>query len=291
MDLLINLDIFNIIILNQKEQMQHIIKSIALTFVLLVTSCNNKKQTFQNNDVDVKMEAVDSVSKKHDKANVVVNGAIKAHGGQLYDSASFAFTFRDKAYAFTNSGNLYRYEVRRNEKDMQVVDILENDEFTRLVNDEEKVLSDKDKVKYTGALNSVIYFATLPHKLNDAAVNKDYKGTTTIEGKEYDVVRVTFNEEGGGQDYDDEFYYWINAKTKTVDYLAYNYHVNGGGVRFRSAYNPRTVDGIRFQDYVNYKAPLKTPLEKLPVLYENGQLSELSRIETEDIINLNGEKE
>ena len=70
-----------------------------------------------------------------------------------------------------------------------------------------------------------------------------------------------------------------------MNYMAYSYHTNDGGVRFRSAYNPRTVDGIRFQDYVNWEAPIGTPLEELPKLYENGQLKELSKIETEAVQN------
>ncbi len=266
--------------------MQHIIKYMAFSLVLFIVGCGNEKNEVKEGNVNEETKEVGSNTKEPDKAEAIVNEAIKAHGGHLYDSAAYGFTFRSKLYSFTNSGSHYKYEVKRKEKDWQVLDVLVDDEFTRFVGNEEKSLSEKDKAKYVGALNSVIYFATLPHKLNDEAVNKAYKGTTTIKGVEYDVVRVTFDEEGGGQDHDDEFCYWINAKTKTVDYLAYNYQVNEGGVRFRSAYNPRTVDGIRFQDYVNYKAPLATPLEELPVLYEKELLKELSRIETEDIVNL-----
>jgi len=62
--------------------------------------------------------------------------------------------------------------------------------------------------------------------------------------------------------------------------------VNKGGVRFRSAYNRRVIDGIIFQDFINYKAKIGTPLFDLPSLYEKGELEELSRIETKDIQNL-----
>ena len=132
----------------------------------------------------------------------------------------------------------------------------------------------------------MVYFATLPHKLKDPAVNKSYKGTTTIKGKTYHVLQISFNEEGGGVDHEDIYHYWINTETNYIDYLAYNFIVNGGGVRFRSAYNPRTVDGIRFQDYVNYKAPKGTPLADLPGLLEKGELKQLSLIETEEVKNL-----
>ena len=161
--------------------------------------------------------------------------------------------------------------------------VLAMDGLNAMVNGKETHLSNKDIAKYSEALNSVVYFATLPHKLTDKAVNKTFEGTTTIKGQPYEILGVAFDEVGGGTDFDDKFYYWIHEESKTVDYLAYSYSTNDGGVRFRSAYNPRVLGGIRFQDYINFEAPIGTPLKTLPVLYENGQLKELSRIITEDI--------
>jgi len=163
---------------------------------------------------------------------------------------------------------------------------LENGNLTRKENGVKIELTEKQKNRYSGGLNSVIYFATLPYKLQDIAVNKSYQGTTTIKGKTYEVLEIRFEQEGGGRDHDDVFHYWINQENHIIDYLAYNYQVSGGGVRFRSAYNSRKKGGIIFQDYVNYKAEVGTPLSDLPKLFEQGKLKELSRIETENIINL-----
>jgi len=78
--------------------------------------------------------------------------------------------------------------------------------------------------------------------------------------------------------------YWINKTDFTVDYLAYNYHVNEGGTRFREAYNIREVEGIRFADYNNYEPAEKfPPLQSLDSLYTSGSLSLLSKIELEDV--------
>jgi hypothetical protein len=79
----------------------------------------------------------------------------------------------------------------------------------------------------------VIYFATLPYKLQDASVNRKFI-EETIKDKQYDVVGVTLVR-SGGKDFDDEFHYWINKQTHKVDYLAYSYRTNDGGVRFRTA--------------------------------------------------------
>ncbi|WP_299798256.1 DUF6503 family protein [uncultured Maribacter sp.] len=222
-----------------------------------------------------------------ESAEVIVQNAIKAHGGSLYDSANYEFVFRDKVYMF-NNGDESAYRV--NFKDSlgnRIEDNFKNGSFSRTINDKIVDLSEKDISIHSNALNSVIYFATLPHKLNDKAVHKENVGETVIKGEDYDVIRVTFGKEGGGKDHDDIFMYWVNKKSNYINYLAYSYSTNDGGVRFRSAYNPRTIDGIRFQDYINWAAPVGTPLKELPALFEKEELKELSRIETEDVRSLN----
>lgn len=212
-----------------------------------------------------------------DPAGRLIARAINAHGGARYNRAHYAFVFRDRTYTFQNDGPRYRY-TRTDTLGNR--DVLDNDGIRRSQNGTPVTLSEKQQNAYAEALNSVIYFATLPHKLQDPAVRATHAGSTTIEEEPYEVLDVRFTEANGGTDHDDTFRYWIHAKRHTIDYLAYNYRVSGGGVRFRRAYNPRTVGGIRFQDYVNYKAPVGTPLVALPQLYEQGALEELSRIET-----------
>ena len=235
----------------------------------------------------VKKEAQQAISsvKETSKAEEIIVASIEAHGGELYDKAHFRFTFRENSYRFKNNDNQFEYEFNGlNKQGDSVRTILIEKSINVWINNEPLNLTEKQKVSYSDNLNSVIYFATLPHKLKDNSVNKTYEGTTSIFNKTYEVIKVTFDQEGGGTDFDDEYYYWINAESNLMDYLAYNYQTNGGGVRFRAAYNPRNVGGIHFQDYINYKAEVGTPLGKLPQLLENDNLEELSRIETENIV-------
>lgn len=220
------------------------------------------------------------------EAEKIVFDSIDAHGGDLYSKAHYKFTFRDKDYIFKHNGNLFEYSVSYEKDGKAIYDFMTSEELSRSIDGVETQLSEKQKQSYGESLNSVIYFATLPYKLLDDAVNKKYQGTSKIKGKDYYVIEITFNEEGGGKDFDDTYYYWINQQTNNVDYLAYNYSVNKGGVRFRSAYNKRVVGGILFQDYVNYKAEVGTPLGDLPKMWEKGKLKELSRIETENVKKL-----
>ena len=220
------------------------------------------------------------------KGEEITFSAIDAHGGERYENAYFLFTFRDKKYTFENAGKAYEYTRSYEKNDQTIFEVLNNEGFSRSIDGKEVTLNEKQIAGGSESLNSVIYFATLPHKLLDKAVNKKYIGETTIKDEPYHIIEVTFNQEGGGSDYEDNYHYWINKNTNIVDYFAYDYQVNNGGVRFRSAYNGRVVGGILFQDYINYKAEVGTALIDLPKLWEEGKLKELSRIETEDVKEL-----
>ncbi|WP_187269391.1 DUF6503 family protein [Algibacter pacificus] len=253
--------------------------------IMWLLSCNYKEKKNSPKIIETTTKTPSPISLT--KSEKILNETIRAHGGNLYKTAKYSFVFRGNTFQFINDGSNYEYTKTYKKGDSLIKDVLKNGVFTRTVDNTAITLSEKDIASGSGTINSVIYFATLPYKLNDDAVNSKYIENTTIKGKTYDVIEITFNQDGGGEDHDDEYYYWINTNTKKIDYLAYNYSVNKGGVRFRRAYNKRVVNGITFQDYVNYKAPVGTPLKDLPTLFEANQLTELSKINTEDVVNLN----
>lgn len=249
--------------------------SVLATLITLITfvSCSGKKENTQTTHIS---NAADSI----------LTAAIKKHGGDHYEMAHFQFAFRGKTYTFKNDSSRFTYTRSQINGSDTIEDILNNDGFTRTLNGTLVDTPDSMQSKYAESINSVIYFATLPYKLQDPAVHSNYMGKTSIGQNEYHAIKITFSEENGGSDFDDEYYYWVQDKTNTIDYFAYNYTVNGGGVRFRAGYNPRIIEGIYFQDYVNYKADVGTPLENLPNLYDLGQLEKLSLIETDSVISL-----
>lgn len=100
----------------------------------------------------------------------------------------------------------------------------------------------------------------------------------------YHKIKITFDPEGGGSDFEDEFLYWIHQTNHTVDYLAYSFHVEEGGLRFREAYNVRDIKGILFSDYNNYEpASDALTLGELDAAFENSGLKKLSEINLENI--------
>lgn len=260
-----------------------VLKSISIFLIAFILFSCETKNTKKDKVTQPSLEKIELT-----KSQKIINKTIVAHGGDLYTSAHYSFVFRNNKYTFKNDGASYEYTKNTKKGKSIINDVLTNSGLQRTVDGVPKNISEKEKNSISGAINSVIYFATLPYKLNDEAVNSEYIGSTLIKNKEYDVLKISFDKVGGGEDHDDEYCYWINKETEKIDYLAYNYSVNKGGVRFRAAYNTRVVGGITFQDYINYKAAVGTALKALPKLYEEGKLQEVSRINTEDVVNLKG---
>ncbi|MFK8038361.1 MAG: DUF6503 family protein [Crocinitomicaceae bacterium] len=214
-------------------------------------------------------------------ADSIIKLSQDAHGVNVFDKNKFNLTFRNKEYSFDFTGKGFVF-TRVDSTELGLITDYYNDSiFWRSVNGEKIDLNSIDVAKFSSSINSVIYFATLPYKLSDAGVISNYKGQQKIKSQNYDVVEISFQEAGGGEDHQDIFYYWFNSKTHYLDYFAYQYETNGGGVRFREAINQVAVGGAVFQDYVNYEVPVGTHLSKIPNEYEMNSLTKLSLIENE----------
>ncbi|SHH76427.1 DUF6503 family protein [Winogradskyella jejuensis] len=219
-------------------------------------------------------------------ANEIIDKSIEVAGGGKFDSSTIKFVFRDHRYTAIRTKGKFRYtRFKVDENKDSILDILKNEGFRRYTNMKQVRVSDSMIVKYTASVNSVHYFSVLPHGLNDKAVNKKLLGEEQIKENNYYKIEVTFNQEGGGEDYEDVFIYWINKSTFKPDYLAYSYNEDDGiGMRFREAFNERYVNGLRFVDYNNYKSENpETKLEDLANALESNQLKLLSKIELENV--------
>ncbi len=219
-------------------------------------------------------------------AQTIVDRAIAVSGGETIEKASIAFDFRNWHYKAIRNHGVFQLERQFKDSLDIIRDVLSNDGFQRYKNDSPIKVSDTMAPKYARSVNSVHYFSVLPYGLNDAAVNKTYLNEVSINAQPYHKIKVTFNQNGGGDDFEDVFTYWINANTFKTDYLAYSYLEDDGefGLRFREAFNERFINGIRFVDYNNFKPKdLSAALENLDVLFENDGLQLLSKIELENI--------
>jgi len=248
----------------------------SVAFVLFLMSCDEKKPSSQ------------STPPADPLAQEIVDKAIQAHGGAAYQTIYAGFDFREKYYSVQRLDDRYIYTREFEDSTGRIKDVLvSSSKLTRTVNGDTVALTDEWHGKYLNSVNSVLYFALLPYGLNDAAVKKKYLGETTVKGKAYHKIEVTFQQQGGGKDFEDVFVYWFAKDTYRLDYLAYYYNTDETGIRFREAYNQQVVDGVVFQDYVNYKpADSTSTVYDTDSLFEKGLLTQLSKIENENLKSL-----
>jgi hypothetical protein len=224
-----------------------------------------------------------SCSGKIDDPQKIINLAIDKAGGEKFLQSRIEFDFRGRHYVSSRNQGVFVYERILIDKQDTIHDYLTNETFYREINNKRVQLADTMAAKYTRSVNSVIYFALLPYGLNDPAVHKAFIGETELDGNHYYKIKITFSEDGGGEDFEDVFHYWINQKTFLVDYFSYIYQTDGGGIRFRKAVKQHRIGGILLQDYINYQPVDNTKLDDLEELYTAGKLEELSRIELKNI--------
>jgi hypothetical protein len=223
-------------------------------------------------------------------AAAIVDSAVAAHGGAVLDRAVVRFNFRGDPYRIRQDEGQFHY--RRTYTDSlgrTVQDGLTNDGAYRVVEGDTVTLSDDERSDLRTTVNSVSYFALLPHPLGDAAVQPEYSGRDTLDGVPYHRIRVTFRRQGGGDDWQDIFMYWFRTDTYAMDYLSYAFGLAPGdtdtGTRFREAYNVRRVNGVRVADYLNYTSDtLATDRMHLyPSLWKQDALEQVSRVEIDSV--------
>ena len=217
-------------------------------------------------------------------AEDIIEKSIATYG---FDSGEYiiSFDFREYHYQLDQNESIYLYSRQKTSKNKKIFDIMTSDEkLKRFENDILIFLKDSIQNEYQNSLNSVMYFFQLPKALQDTAVNLLLLDPIEIEENKYWTIKITFDQEGGGDDFQDEFRYWINQENYQIDFLAYNFLTDGGGTRYRKANNLRKIKGFLFQDYINYKPKNKfMSLDSLPRLFEKDSLIFVSVIQSKNI--------
>jgi hypothetical protein len=220
------------------------------------------------------------------RAEALIRQAQRAHGTDTLRQSLVSFGFRGARFtARLDDGRFAYTREYADSTGAAVREVLTADTLYRTVDGRPVALSLRERRSAETAVNSVVYFALLPRALTDPAVQPRHLGPAVVAGEPYEEVEVTFRREGGGPDFEDRFVYWIHRERHTVDYLAYYYHTNEGGSRFRRAVNPRTVGGWRVQDYENYTADGLGPddIERYDDALRDGGLRLLSQIELDEV--------
>ncbi|GMN09097.1 hypothetical protein MTsPCn9_04470 [Croceitalea sp. MTPC9] len=230
------------------------------------------------------LNACISEKKKQLTAQEIIDKSIEVSGGKLHNDSKVSFLFRGRNYiseVIEGKKTLKRITYTDS---LRITDVKRHNSFQRFFNDSLIQVSDSIATRYSNSVNSVHYFARLPYGLNDSAVKKELLGEKKIKDKNYYKVQVTFTKENGGEDFDDIYIYWFDKETFKPEFLAYEFHVDGGGVRFREAYNERYIGNIRFVDYNNFKPKNKNvSIFAIDSLFQAGELELLSKIELDSV--------
>ena len=212
----------------------------------------------------------------------IIEKTIELAGGENYKRATISFNFRDYTYKSERNGLEFSLERQFTEGSDSISDVVSNTGFQRYVNDSLRIIPDSLLVRMNKEIKTVHYFAHLPYGMDNRGLSKELLEEARIEGEPYYQLKMTYGQGASGVAGHDEFIYWIHKENFSLDYLGYKFVEEEDGIRFRAAYNPRVINGIRFVDYRNYisrKSDIE--LAELDELYESGKLELLSSIETE----------
>lgn len=212
----------------------------------------------------------------------LIQKSIEYYGMDAFQESEIMFNFREYNFKVKHHHNIFLYERSYvDSTGKEIHDVLTNENFYREIESVKIPLSKKDSLKYANQVNSVVYFALLPLKLQDPAVKSEYVNEVTVKGKHYHKLKVNFTEDSGGEDHDDIFYYWFDFEDYSMDYLAYG----SGGNRFRAVKEIKEDKGIKFQNYLNYEGNKNESslLINYDSLYQADNLQLLSEIVLENI--------
>ena len=254
---------------------------IALTGLVLFAACTTEPETkniIETPDAEILQEDL--------TLEAIIDSVYHKYGSEKINSANIYFDFRDFQYAYEqDKAGVKRSRKFTNDKGEEIYDVWQGNTLTRTINGKQVELTEKDEKAYINSINSVFYFAFLPKALKDPAVNTELLDEVEIKGKMYYKIKVTFDEKGGGDDFNDIFLYWVSIEDYSMDYFSYQYFTEGGGVRFREVLDAKNVNGIIFQDYNNY-GPIEDFMnryEEVDAIFSEDGLELVSEIKLENI--------
>ena len=207
----------------------------------------------------------------------IIQKAIENSGKAKVFDHKISYKFRDKTYI--SEGNCGQFKMIRIDSSRGIKDVYFKNELKRTVNGKAVELPDSTATRIKTSINSVNYFIHLPYRLEDPAVQVKRLANDTINNKVYYQLEVKFKEKGGGEDFQDVYRYWFNQNNYSMDYLAYTFVENGGGMRFRAKRFENKINDVVFQDYNNFKPTSNAmQINMLSSAYQKNKLEKVSEI-------------
>ena len=185
----------------------------------------------------------------------IVARAIEHHGGELYRASETELDVCSKSGCFhvvaRVDGDRFAYTVSGKVREVRREVRWSNDALEVRENGTPVAVEPEREQRYRDWAMARVYFCFLPYRLDDPSVIQHELGLVDWEGRRLHRVKVTF-EPGTSTDAGDEYMYWFDPETARLEYFAYSYDDDGGGLRFRRAFDHRRVGGLLVFDQDNY---------------------------------------
>ena len=215
----------------------------------------------------------------------IVAASIERHGGDGFDRVHLTWDFRGVPFEVIRYDGQFRYQrTVEDSLGTPVVEVMQNEGSWIEVAGEDRDVDAQARARLGTAVNSVVYFGFLPFRLDDPPVRAADLGTREVAGEPYRKIEITFEQAGGGPDWEDRFIYWFHDADGTLDYLAYREAADVETTRFRRAVNRREIGGLLFQDYENYTGdPDVGDVADYDRLFEAGATRLVSMVEFDNL--------
>ncbi len=187
----------------------------------------------------------------------IVDRAIEHHGGELYRHSETGVDLCSKSGCFhvvaLLDGDRFVYTVAGTSGGARLEVRSSNDALEVRRDGEPLAVEPGGEQKYRDWAMARVYFCFLPFRLGDPSVRHQDLGLVDWDGRRLHKVKVTF-EAGTSTGAGDEYVYWFDPESARLEYFAYSYDDNGGGLRFRRTVRHRRAGGLLFSDQENFGA-------------------------------------
>jgi len=219
--------------------------------------------------------------------NAIVDRAIAHHGGEAYEHSEASLDVCSKSGCFhvetRTLKNRFEFEVAGKASGRQREVSSAGGTTTVKIDGETVAVDAAAKQRNIDWAMARIYFCFLPYRLNDPGVFKKDLGLTDWAERKLHRIKVTFAA-GSSTDASDEYMYWFDPETARLEYFAYTYDDNGGGLRFRRAINHRRFGGILFFDQENFGTEgAGLSVDLIDEAFVRNQLRHVSTVRLQDI--------
>ncbi len=217
----------------------------------------------------------------------IVEKAIEHHGGDLYRHSETELDVCSKSGCFHLTarvdGDRWAYTVAGKSGDSRRRVISAHDGLQVWKNGEIEAVEAGEEQRYRDWAMARVYFCFLPFRLGDESVYQRDLGLVDWDGRRLHKVKVTF-EPGTSSAAGDEYLYWFDPESARLEYFAYSYDDNGGGLRFRRAVRHRRIGGLLFFDQENHGADgLGLSVDEIDADYVRDSMRHVSTVRLDPI--------